>query len=185
VIWRIFIVLALLLVAGLTLFLGKRGGVTEQAQASREPPQPGYFMTDAEIVEMGTDGAPRYRVSAARIVQDPTDLSVSLKDMKLIFRSESQQQWTLTADSGFVPPGSRTIDLVGDVQVDGLPMQGTVPAVLRTERLKVDTVANLATTKSRVDIVWGNRRISSVGLKADLNDQKLQLESSVHGRFVR
>ena len=50
-IWRIFIVLALLLVAGLTLFLGKRGGVTEQAQASREPPQPGYFMTDAEIVE--------------------------------------------------------------------------------------------------------------------------------------
>ena len=62
---------------------------------------------------------------------------------------------------------------------------GSVPAVVRTERMQLDTVANVATSRERVDIVWGERRLSTIGLKADLKAEKLKLESSVHGRFVR
>jgi LPS export ABC transporter protein LptC len=185
VIWRGFIVLALLLLAAMSLLVSRRDRDDAPERARREPPQPGYYMTDAEITEMSETGQPVYRVNAERIVQDPTDLGIRLENLKLGYRAGLEREWTLTADRGFVPPGSKTIDLQGDVEITGLPVESEIPAVIRTERLSLDTETNVATTRSRVDIVWGGRRLTTLGLKADLKAEKLQLESGVHGRFVR
>lgn len=184
-IWRGFIVLALLLLTALSLLVSRRDRSVEPETARREPPQPGYYMTDAEITEMGASGTPVYRVTAERIVQNPADLGIRLENLRLGYRATLEREWTLTADTGFVPPGSKTIDLAGDVQITGLPVESELPAVIRTERLSLDTERNVATTRSRVDIAWGGRRLTTVGLKADLKAEKLQLESGVHGRFVR
>lgn len=184
-IWRGFILLAIALVTALTVLVGRRDRDDAEQEGTREPPQPGYYMTDAQIVETGPDGAPRYRMAAERIVQNPQDQSIRLQTMKLDYRAGPEREWTLTARNGYVPPASRTIDLSGDVQITGLPVEGSVPAVVRTERMQLDTVANVATSRERVDIVWGERRLSTIGLKADLKAEKLKLESSVHGRFVR
>ncbi len=184
-IWRAFIVLALVLVAGVSILAGRRGTGEAPDEGRREPPQPGYYMVDAVITEMSPEGAPRYRVAAERIAQDPASQAIQLENMKLVYRVDPDREWTLTARNGHVPPASRVLDLSGDVQIQGLPGIGAVPAQVRTERLHLDTVNNIATTKSRVDIVWGKRRISTMGLKADLKAEKLQLESSVHGRFVQ
>lgn len=184
-IWRGFIVFALLLLAALSLLVSRRDRNDAPEVARREPPQPGYYMSDAEITEMGENGTPVYRVTAERIVQDPTDLGIHLANLKLGYRAALEREWTLTADTGFVPPGSKTIDLQGNVEITGLPVESEIPAVIRTERLALDTETNVATTKARVDIVWGGRRLTTFGLKADLKAEKLQLESGVHGRFVR
>jgi lipopolysaccharide export system protein LptC len=48
----------------------------------------------------------------------------------------------------------------------------------------LNTNTNIASTRDRVDIEWGSRRLSTMGLVADLKAEKLQLESAVHGRFV-
>lgn len=184
-IWRGFIVLALLLLTALSLLVSRRDRSDAPERSRREPPQPGYYMTDAEITEMGTNGAPVYHVTAQRIVQDPSDLGIRLENLRLGYRAALEREWTLTADTGFVPPGSKTIDLVGDVEITGLPVESEIPAVIRTERLSLDTEANIATTRARVDIVWGGRRLTTLGLRADLKAEKLQLESGVHGRFVR
>lgn len=184
-IWRGFIVLSLLLVAALSLLIGKRDEDDGAKQGTREPPQPGYYMVDAVITEMGPDGRARYRIAAERIVQNPANQSIGLTNMRLTYRATQDRDWTLTARNGYVPPGSKIIDLAGDVEIVGLPVQSAVPAVVRTERLQLDTQNNLATSAARVDILWGKRRISTMGLKADLKAEKLQLESSVHGRFVR
>jgi LPS export ABC transporter protein LptC len=171
-IWRVFIVLALLVVAIASLLTGRRGQDVSSPPVQVQPPQPGYYMKGARIVEMGPDGRPLYRVEAARLQQDPTDNSVQMNDLKLVYHSVEAHDWTLTAAHGFVPPGSRTLDLAGNV------------AVVRTSRLSVDTETNIATTRERVDIEWGPRRISTMGLTADLKAERLKLESSVHGRFV-
>lgn len=186
-IWRAFIVLSLLLVAGVSLLVGRRDAGDAPEEGRREPPQPGYYMVDAVITEMNPDGSQRYRVAAEHIAQDPATQAIDLENMKLVYRVDPEREWTLTARNGHVPPASKVLDLAGDVEIKGLPNAGagTVPAVVRTERLQLDTETNVATTSARVDIIWGNRRISTMGLKADLKAEKLQLESSVHGRFVR
>lgn len=184
-IWRGFIVLALLLVTALSLLTSRRDRSDTPEQSRREPPQPGYYMTDAEITEMGSQGTPVYRVQAERIVQDPSDLGIRLENLRLGYRAALEREWTVTAHSGYVPPGSKRIELAGDVEIIGLPVASEVPAVIRTERLSLDTEADVATTRARVDIAWGGRRLTTVGLKADLKGETLQLESAVHGRFVR
>lgn len=183
-IWRIFIICSLVLVAAVSLFSTRRGPESDATTAQIQPPQPGYYMRGARITEMGEDGEPLYRVEAARIQQDPVDNSVRLEDLTLIYRTPEARNWTLTAARGFVPPGSKTLNLAGDVRIIGQPAADTQPAVVRTERLVLDTESSVASTRDRVDIEWGDRRLSTMGLVADLKAERLQLESAVHGRFV-
>jgi LPS export ABC transporter protein LptC len=184
-IWRVFIVLALLVVAIASLLTGRRAQDVSSPTVQAQPPQPGYYMKHARIVEMGPDGKPLYQVEAERLQQDPTDNSVKMDDLKLVYHSVEAHDWTLTAAHGFVPPGSRTLDLAGDVKIVGQPQPTSPSAVVRTSRLSVDTETHIATTRQRVDIEWGSRRLSTMGLTADLKGEQLKLESSVHGRFVR
>lgn len=182
-IWRIFVIAALVIVVAVSLFRDRRPAPdrpTTQAQS----PQPGYYMDGARIVETGEDGLPLYRVDAKHIQQNPADSSIELDDLALSYSTPEARDWTVTAARGFVPPGSKTLQLAGDVRIVGQPAPDTLPAVIRTERLTLDTESNIASTRDRVDIEWGNRRLSTMGLVADLKAEKLQLESAVHGRFV-
>jgi LPS export ABC transporter protein LptC len=184
-IWRGFVVLAILLVGVLSVMLGRRGAEPEQAAPAREPLQPGYYMVDARITDVGPDGKPIVRIESERIVQKPTDSSIVLEGVEVVYNADEDVQWTLNAAEGVVPPNSRLIHLLGDVRIKGRPRPAAVPGIIRTESLTVDTEKSVATTRSRVDIEWGNRRLSAMGLHADLKAERLRLESSVHGRFVR
>jgi LPS export ABC transporter protein LptC len=183
-IWRIFIIAALVIVVVVSLINKDRRATRDEPAATSETLQPGYFMTGARIVETGEDGAPLYRVSAREIRQRPFDGGIDLEDLSLSYRAPGAADWTVTAARGFVPPASKVLNLAGDVRVVGQPEPDLEPAVIRTERLMLNTETNIASTRDRVDIEWGTRRLSTMGLVADLKADKLQLESTVHGRFV-
>jgi len=182
--WRIFIACALVLVAVVSLFNKQRQPAGDATTAPVEPPQPGYYMKRARITEMSPDGVPLYRVEAERIEQDPADAGIRLEQLILTYRTPESRDWTLTAARGFVPPDSRTLNLAGNVRIVGQPVAEMQPAVVHTERLTIDTESNVASTRDRVDIEWGNRRLSTMGLVADFKAERLRLESAVHGRFV-
>lgn len=184
-IWRGFVVLAILLVGVLSVMLGRRGAAPEQAAPARAPLQPGYYMTNARITDIGADGKQVVRIESQRILQKPTDSSIVLEGVEVVYNADEGVQWTLTANQGVVPPASRQIQLAGDVRIQGRPRPTAEPGIIRTESLLLDTEHSVATTHSRVDIEWGNRRLSAIGLHADLKAERLRLESSVHGRFVR
>jgi LPS export ABC transporter protein LptC len=183
-IWRIFIIAALVIVVVVSLINKQRRPVPDQPATPSETLQPGYFMKGARIVETGDDGLPLYRVDAREIRQRPFDGGIELEELSVAYHVPGANEWTVTAARGFVPPESRTLSLAGDVRVVGQPAADSQPAVIRTERLMLDTESNIASTRDRVDIEWGNRRLSTMGLVADLKAEKLQLESAVHGRFV-
>lgn len=183
-IWRIFIIVALVIVVTVSVLNKSRRPAPEQPTTPTEPLQPGYFMTGARIVETGEDGLPLYRVDAREIRQRPFDGGIDLEQLSLSYRPPGANDWTVTAARGFVPPASKVLNLSGDVRVVGQPSDDSQLAVIRTERLMLNTETNIASTRERVDIEWGSRRLSTMGLVADLKLEKLQLESAVHGRFV-
>ena len=188
-IWRIFVIAALIIVVAVSVLNKERERrpAPERSEMPTEPLQPGYFMSGARIIETGEDGLPLYRLDAKEIRERPFDGGIELDELVMSYHAPGApdaNDWRVTAARGFVPPGSRVLNLSGDVRIVGKPPEDSEPAVIRTERLMLNTDTNIASTRDRVDIEWGNRRLSTMGLVADLKAEKLQLESTVHGRFV-
>jgi len=146
------------------------------------PAQPGYYLRSAVVTETDANGAPRFKLHAERIDQNPTDQSVELQQVQLDYRSAPDALWLLTADRGHLPGGSRVIDFTGNVHIK--PVQPTTNRVeLNTETLRVDTENNLATAPGKVRFTMDGQYINAVGLKYNLKRQTLQLESALHGQF--
>ena len=169
-------------VAGLgllyTLLIG-RGG--DEPQTTDAAERRGYYLTDATLTEMGADGQPRLVVRAKNIEQQLSDQSVLLTDLKLDYRTETNDLWTVTSRGGRMPPDRRSLLLSGDVVVSGSTQRGA--PVIHTDTLSYDTATNLIQTADQVDIRFGGNDLRGRGLRANLNSRTLKLESNVNGRF--
>jgi LPS export ABC transporter protein LptC len=145
---------------------------------------PGYSARHAEIVETGKDGRPMYIVKAETVRQIPDAQSIMLETVRLEMRDESGQRWTARSDYGQIFQQSEDVQLTGDVLVSGTFKGSKDPAEISTERLSFNTQNNIVKTNSPVTLAWQGKNIHSTGMIANLKDQSLRLESSVHGLFT-
>lgn len=180
-IYRIFAVLVFIVVIGGTIFFG--GQQTEIAAPTivEEPHEPGYAARDAKLVQTGPDGHPLYTVDAEVIRQQPNDNTIELEQATLGFHDANGALWTARGEEGQVGQDTGTVELSGDVHVNGTP-QGTLqPAEIVTNRLAFDTNTKIASTREPVTLTWSGQEIKGKGMRATLNDGRVQLESAVRG----
>lgn len=169
-------------VAGFALLYGlliAPGG--DEIASTTADEQRGYYLRDATMTEMGTDGLPRLVVRAESIEQQLADQSVLLSDLALDYRTESSGTWTVTSETGRMPADQGSLQLSGNVEVRGTEARGA--AVIRTERLAYDTRSGVIQTTDPVTVQFGEHELAGRGLRVVLNDGTLRLESNVHGRF--
>lgn len=146
-----------------------------------EPQQPGYYLKDAVISEMQEDGALGIRLITDRAEQRSQDDGIVLSKVRVRYFQAPGEQWILSARQGFVPARSRVLDLTGNVELR--PADAAPQSFLRTEALAIDTVRNLAYSKSSpVEIRFGQHSMQVQRFVADLKTQKIRLER-VNGRF--
>lgn len=180
--WRWISIAALLaaLVAGYGVFTSRDGAQLTVTPSER---MPSYFLRDALIVETAEDGSPSLRLSAERIDQAHTGAAIELTDVRVDFLRTLQRQWMLTARHGTIPPQSSVIEFRGNV--DLRPIDGQTFTYLRTDALSIDTERQVAyTTSSPADIRFGQFAMTVQRFEADLNTEKVKLES-VRGRSER
>ena len=149
------------------------------------PDQPGYYLKDAVILRTREDGSPGIELIARRIQQRLTQPSqgeaITMESVRVNYFGEKDWQWALTAQQGEVPPNSRIVQLEGDVELRSL--EGAPDSFLRTDELAIDTEKNIAySTRSPVQIRFGQHAMTVKRLRADLNSEQLRLET-VNGRF--
>ena len=152
--------------------------------APGEAPEPGYAARDAKLIETGTDGRPLYRLNADVIRQRPEDGSVQLEGVRMSYRGENSNQWSLTANTGSIQQNNEHIDLQGDVKVVGVLPGTSDLAQIRSERLAFDTRSEVVSTAEPVTLFWGVRELHGTGLHANLKERQVRLESTVHGSFT-
>lgn len=154
------------------------------------PEQPGYYLKDAVILRTREDGSPGIELIAHQMQQqlsrpasgEPRQEAIVLEDVRVNYFGATDWQWELTADSGLVPPNSRVVHLEGDVELRSLA-SNSPGTYLRTDELAIDTEKNLAySTRSPVHLRFGPHAMVAKELRADLNSEKLRLES-VNGKF--
>ena len=181
---RIFAVLVFVVVIGGTIFFGGQQSETTAPTVIEEPHDPGYAARDAKLVQTGEDGHPLYTVDADVIRQQPNDNTIQLEKATLGFFDANGALWTARGNAGQVGQDTREVELSGNVHVNGTP-QGTLqPAEIVTEHLNFDTSSKIASTRDPVTWTWSGQEIQGKGMRASLNDGRVQLESAVHGKAV-
>lgn len=73
------------------------------------------------------------------------------------------------------------MQLAGNVHVSGL--LGAKSAQITAAVLSVDIPGDVVSTSAPVQMLWGGQQLSSTGLTADLKQDRVHLESAVHGTF--
>jgi LPS export ABC transporter protein LptC len=184
VIFRIFATLALLAVIGGSLLLGRqRRDAETPALASRPTEDLGYGARDAQLIETGADGRPRYTLNAKLIEQHPKNDSVQLQVVHMVLDDVNGNRWTVDAQRGDITSAGVNIDLSGNVHVSGVLPGTDQPADISSDRLSFDTRTDVVSSEDPVTLAWAGRQIHSVGILASLKDSHVQLESAVHGIF--
>ena len=145
---------------------------------------PGYSAQQARLVQTGPDGQPVYTLEAATIQQRPDAGLVDLEQVQLVFRSADGGVWTARARRGELEQNSATLQLEGDVHVAGDLPGGGDAAELLAEHLTIDTHSQIVSTRDPVTLVSAGRELAGTGMVASLKEQRVQLESAVHGSFL-
>jgi len=183
-IFRIIATLALVALVAGSVFLARQRPDAETPAAGSQPAEDlGYGARDAQLIETGADGRPRYTLNAKLIEQHPKDQSVQLQTVHMILNDADGNRWTVDAERGDIVGDGVNIDLSGDVHVSGLLPGSDQSADITSDRLSFDTHADIVTSADPVTFTWAGRQIHSVGIVANLKDSHVQLESAVHGIF--
>ncbi len=153
----------------------------DEAPAER-PARPGYYMTEAEITRPGEGGLPRYRLLADEVRQGETGGPTLLADVRLEYGIYTPSPWLLTAPEGAVSPDLDQLVLSGGVVISG-EVEGEGDTRVETPQLTVDTATHIASTTAPVRLAVGPDWLTATGMVVYLMEERLQLQSSVHGRF--
>ena len=181
--YRIFAALVFIVVIGGTIVFGGQQGETTAPTIIEEPLRdPGYAARDAKLVQTGPDGHPLYTVDADIIRQQPNDNTIQLEQATLGFYDANGSLWTARGRHG--EAGQNTVTLADNVHVNGTPQGTQQPAEIVTDYLAFDTNTKVASTKDPVTFTWSGQEIKAKGMRASLNDGRVQLESAVRGTAV-
>jgi LPS export ABC transporter protein LptC len=99
------------------------------------------------------------------------------------YQAPNGQTWLLLGDTGRVEPGGKIIDVAGHVQLQGDSTAHAGTVIVHTEALSYDVPDSIATTPDDVRVDFGAHTLSARGLKANLKERTLHLDSRVNGRF--
>jgi LPS export ABC transporter protein LptC len=153
------------------------------APVEARPAADGFYMLGAEITAPDAEGLPRYRLVAEEIRQVALGGETLLKDVRVEYNVYSVSPWLLTAPEGSVSADQELLELWGGVDIIGDSGEHG-PARLTTDRLEVEIDTSIARSDDPVTLVLGPQELHGVGMVAYLLEERLQLESQVHGRFL-
>ncbi|MGH8218409.1 MAG: LPS export ABC transporter periplasmic protein LptC [Steroidobacteraceae bacterium] len=176
-------VIALLAIAWLALN-GQSSRPAVPTTATVSAHNPGYSARDAVLIETGRDGLPLYTLRAAEIREQPASRVALLEQVEMQFRDTTGQLWQGHADQARVIDQATEVHLSGNVTLSGLFPGTATPVRISTDRLSVDTHSEVVTTRDAVSFDWGGGQLDARGLVARLREQRIQLQSHVHGHYI-
>lgn len=177
------IVLAIL--AAATSLVAWRGEDTAPPVASIAEAKPlGYYARGARLYRTDEEGRFSYHVFAERLDEVPGEEQLHLTGVTAEFRPADETAWSLTAASARYARDGSQLELTGNVEVRSSPADGSKPVTIAASRLLFSPDTSSAESDGAVTVRVGDWQLEAVGLRADLKEDTLQLESEVHGTLA-
>ena len=169
--------------AGSSWYWSRVGPADSEPGVPRQTLPLGYYLTDAAILGTDEDGRPLYKIWAGRAEERPNEDRLLLTDVRVEYRPVANVPWLLTADSGEASTDQSYIDLSGAVELINEPRDDGERTRIQTQALRFEPETFLARSEDAVSIFLGAERLDAVGIRVYLRDDRLELESNVHGEF--
>ncbi len=154
------------------------------------PPRSGYILTDARVIEFGVDGKPGLHLQSPRVERREGDDSLYLDTptFQMPARRLGVPDWQGQSLYGWVNKPGTLLKLQGPVSMHRpafTDARGTAQAEasLQTSDVTVWPRQNRMETANPAQLAQGDRRMSGVGMRANLNDNHLELLDDSHGSF--
>ena len=168
---------------------------TSQTDATRARPNEAdaatyaYEAHDVVLRQMDRGGALQYEIEAASITQLPRYGAIEAHDLTLHYDppgklADPGQRWTLTASGATLPEASDIVKLAGRVQVRGRVPQSPAPISFRTEKLDYNLVSQELANDTAFELQWGGSQFTGRGLKANIKQGTVSVESDTNGKIV-
>jgi LPS export ABC transporter protein LptC len=111
----------------------------------------------------------------------PGEDRLDLTGVNVDYRPVDEAAWAFTAMTAkYARDGSR-LDLKGSVEARSSPTDGARPLELATETLHFSPDTSIVESDDAVQIRVGDWQLDAIGLRADLKERTLELESVEHG----
>jgi lipopolysaccharide export system protein LptC len=179
------VVISILLMAAVaaTWYFGRIGTTaTGPTEATVSPPL-GYYLKGATLLGTNDQGRVFFRLEAESVTEDGERAALDLDSVRVEYHDNEDVSWQVSAARASAAQDQGYLELSGDVRLTNRVDAGTPATLIETEHLLLDPEAYLASTGEQVAVSIGDHRLAATGMKAYLKDDRLELESRVHGQF--
>ncbi|MCJ7558056.1 MAG: LPS export ABC transporter periplasmic protein LptC [Gammaproteobacteria bacterium] len=151
-------------------------------KSDRSEPKRGFYLRGAVLYGTSEDGSPRYTLKANRIDQNIAEDRFDATTIQLKLNDPDGPPWLVQADQGMIPSDQAFIQLNGSVRARRDQPDPTFS--LESESMRLLNEERVAQTSDAVIIRYGQQQLTAVGMRAYFNEDRVELQSMVHGDFI-
>ena len=160
---------------------GQREESKREQEAATEH-VPDYFMRDFTATTMNQAGKPDQRLQAQLMQHYGDDGSMVLTQPQLTLYAKGQAPWLITAARGEVRNDGKEVLLSGGVRMNRSSNNEQMELV--TDNMLIRPQQRYAQTDAPVTVTAPQGKLTAVGLRAYLADERLKLLARVRGDYV-
>ena len=175
------VTLGLLLIVGWVL-VDRAPEITPPEQTTAD--QADYFVDDFTVTATRPSGEVEYRLTASSMQHYPKAATWHFTAPHLLFYPTTGEPWRVTAEKGKAWSDGDDILLQGPVAIRRASGPVNRPMNVDTFDLHLKPNDDYAFTDRQTVLYSGGMRMTGVGARAYMDQQKLELLSQVKGRYV-
>jgi lipopolysaccharide export system protein LptC len=175
---RLPFILFLSFVAISTWYITRSNTFIEDDSLSFNPIYQRYYFEQAKILGNDDKGKILYEIKAD-YAEQIEDESIKFTDVNIRYLPDRKVPWVVNADFATLQKGDPKIVLRGYVQIINPSDENETR--IQTNYMELDPDKFIAETKEKVEIRFGSRSVTALGMLASLNDDKIELKSDIRG----
>lgn len=149
------------------------------------PPRSGYVLSNFTMHSYDTDGQPGFIITAPHLERREGDesLYINSPNFDLPSNQPGVADWTGHSLYGWVNAAGTLLKLQGPVHMHRDAFADTAAAQLDTSEVTAWPKENRMETAEPARMVQGDTTMTGVGMRANLNDNHLEILNDFHGTF--
>lgn len=144
--------------------------------------KPNAFTSGTVLKEYDEHGKLQLKIESDKSYYFKADGYIETSHPRITFRNEQDEVMHLDASEGIYLLEKGLLTLKDAVQLTRTSTTGE-STQLKTEDLNIDTENDFIYTDRKVSIKQANNTLSAQGIKASLNDRKIELKHTVRGSY--
>ena len=147
---------------------------------------PDYFIENFTATTMDLQGKLNYKVTAVHLEHYPDNNSMKLQHPVFSFYENEIENWTARADEALIFQDTKKIYLNGNVIMIQLAnkKENTKAIRITAQQLTIEANEKLVHTKTKIKLIQANNHIQAVGMKADMNINKIEFLSKTRSHYA-